>query len=75
MAMGIDGLASGLDTTAIINALMGAAAIPQTQMKTKVASGTYLLNAMQALNSKFAGPFLRTGHHRHADCRCPARQP
>lgn len=54
MAMGIDGLASGLDTTAIINALMGAAAIPQTQMKTKVASGTYLLNAMQALNSKFA---------------------
>ena len=54
MAMGIDGLASGLDTTAIINALMGAAAIPQTQMKTKVASGTSLLNAMQALNSKFA---------------------
>lgn len=54
MAMGIDGLASGLDTTAIINALMGAAAIPQTQMKTKVASGTYLLNAMQALNAKFA---------------------
>ena len=50
MAMGID----GLDTTAIINALMGAAAIPQTQMKTKVASGTYLLTALQALNTKFA---------------------
>ncbi len=54
MAMGIDGLASGLDTTVIINALMGAAAIPQTQMKTKVASGTYLLTALQALNTKFA---------------------
>lgn len=54
MGMGIDGLASGLDTTSIINALMNAAAIPQTQMKTKVSTDTYLLNALQALNTKFA---------------------
>lgn len=54
MGMGIDGLVSGLDTTSIINALMGAAAIPQTQMKTKVSDSNYLLTALQALNSKFA---------------------
>jgi len=54
MGMGIDGLVSGLDTTSIINALMNAEAIPQTQLKTKVTSDTNLLNALQALNTKFA---------------------
>ncbi|MCQ9162495.1 flagellar filament capping protein FliD [Arthrobacter sp. STN4] len=54
MGMGIDGLSSGLDTTSIINALMNAEAIPQTQLKSKVSGDTYLLNALQALNSKFA---------------------
>lgn len=54
MGIGIDGLSSGLDTTAIINALMSAEAIPQTQMKSKVSADTYLLNALQALNAKFA---------------------
>ncbi|MGA7204719.1 MAG: flagellar filament capping protein FliD [Specibacter sp.] len=54
MAMGIDGLTSGLDTTAIINALIAAEARPQTLMKGKVTSDTALVTAMQALNSKFS---------------------
>ncbi|ALE93447.1 hypothetical protein AOC05_15830 [Arthrobacter alpinus] len=59
MGMGIDGLTSGLDTTAIINALMGAEAIPQTLMKKTVANDTYLLTALQALNTKFASLFTQ----------------
>ncbi|GAA4662931.1 flagellar filament capping protein FliD [Arthrobacter cryoconiti] len=54
MGIGIDGLTSGLKSTDIINALMGAEAIPQTQLKSKVAKDSYLLTALQALNSKFA---------------------
>lgn len=54
MAMGIDGLSSGLDTTAIINALIGAEARPQAMMKSKVTSNSALQTAMQALNTKFA---------------------
>ncbi|WP_104109792.1 flagellar filament capping protein FliD [Arthrobacter sp. N199823] len=54
MGMGIDGLTSGLDTTAIINALIAAEARPQTLMKGKVVTDTALVTAMQALNTKFA---------------------
>ncbi|ALE04198.1 hypothetical protein AL755_00280 (plasmid) [Arthrobacter sp. ERGS1:01] len=54
MGMGIDGLTSGLDTTAIINALIAAESRPQTLMKGKVTSDTALVTAMQALNTKFA---------------------
>src|SRR6185312_4153185 len=54
MGMGIDGLTSGLNTTEIINALMGAEAIPQTLMKKTVAKDGYLLAALQELNAKFA---------------------
>lgn len=60
MAMGIDGLASGLNTTAIINALMAAEAIPQTLMKNKVVTSTALVTAMQALNTKFAALMKQT---------------
>ncbi|MBW4095812.1 MAG: flagellar filament capping protein FliD [Acidobacteria bacterium] len=52
-AMGIDGLASGLDTTSIINSLIGVDSLPQTQLKTKVSEDSTLITALQALNSKF----------------------
>lgn len=54
MGMGIDGLTSGLDTTAIINALIAAEARPQALMKGKVVTDTALVTAMQALNAKFS---------------------
>ncbi|WP_104086847.1 flagellar filament capping protein FliD [Arthrobacter sp. GMC3] len=57
MGMGIDGLTSGLKTSEIINALMNAEAIPQSLMKKTVANDTYLLTALQALNTKFASLF------------------
>src|SRR6185312_120557 len=60
MGMGIDGLTSGLNTTDIINALIGAEAIPQTLMKKTVASDSYLLTALQALNQKFASLFTQS---------------
>jgi len=54
MGMGIDGLASGINSTAIINAMMAAEAAPQGLMKNKVITNTALVTAMQALNTKFA---------------------
>ena len=54
MGMGIDGLSSGLDTTAIINALIAAESRPQALMKGKVSTDTFLVTAMQALNARFA---------------------
>ncbi|POH59396.1 flagellar filament capping protein FliD [Arthrobacter glacialis] len=54
MGMGIDGMASGLNTTEIINALIAAEARPQALMKFKVTKDTALVTAMQALNTKFA---------------------
>ncbi|MFQ4148045.1 flagellar filament capping protein FliD [Arthrobacter sp. LAPM80] len=60
MGMGIDGLTSGLDTTAIINALIAAEARPQTLMKGKVATDTALVTAMQALNTKFSALTTQT---------------
>lgn len=61
MGMGIDGLTSGLDTTAIINALIAAEARPQALMKGKVTSDTALVTAMQALNTKFASLVTQAG--------------
>lgn len=54
MGMGIDGMASGLNTTDIINALITAESRPQMLMKAKVAKDTNLVAALQALNTKFA---------------------
>lgn len=54
MGMGIDGLASGLNTTDIINALIAAESRPQALMKVKVVNDTALVTALQALNTKFA---------------------
>ena len=52
--MGIDGLASGLDTTALINQLMQVEAMPQTLLKAKVTQTQSLVSALQSLNTKIA---------------------
>ena len=52
MGTAIDGLASGMNTTAIINALMGVEALPQIQLKTKLASNQSMISALQGLNTR-----------------------
>jgi flagellar hook-associated protein 2 len=48
----IDGLASGLDTTSIINSLMAVEALPQGQLKAKVSSDQSMVTALQGLNTR-----------------------
>jgi flagellar hook-associated protein 2 len=50
----IDGLASGLNTTSIIDSLMAVEAQPQTQLKTKLASDQTMISTLQSLNSKLS---------------------
>jgi flagellar hook-associated protein 2 len=54
VATSIDGLISGLDTTSLIDALMNAAAQPQTVLKSQAAGQQTTIQALQALNSKIA---------------------
>lgn len=54
MGISLDGLASGLDTTSLINSLMQVEAIPQTQLKNKSANVQSMVSALQGLNSKVA---------------------
>lgn len=54
MALGIDGLASGLDTTALINQLVAAEATPQTLLKKKATSAQSTITALQTLNAQVA---------------------
>lgn len=48
------GIASGLDTTSIINQLMTVEALPQTALKNTVTSQQAQVNALQSLNSTLA---------------------
>ncbi|MDO9494656.1 MAG: flagellar filament capping protein FliD [Nocardioides sp.] len=50
----ISGLSSGLDTATIINQLMQLEAIPQTRLKTRVATEQSLVTTLQTLNTKVA---------------------
>lgn len=52
--LGIDGLASGLNTTSLINSLMQVEAMPQTMLKQKSSSAQSLVSALQGLNTKVA---------------------
>ncbi|MFD1505470.1 flagellar filament capping protein FliD [Georgenia yuyongxinii] len=52
--MAIDGLASGLNTTELINGLMQIEAAPQVLLKRKSTETTNLISALQALNTKVA---------------------
>lgn len=54
MGMSVDGLSSGLDSTAIIEALMQVEAIPHNQLKNKVSGTQVMVNALQALNTRIA---------------------
>lgn len=52
MGIALDGLSSGLDTTALINSLIQAEAIPQVILKNKVSSTQTMISALQALNTR-----------------------
>lgn len=52
--MGIDGLASGLDTTSLITQLMQVEAIPQQLLQTKSTAVEKLVTALQGLNARVA---------------------
>ncbi|KFF61083.1 flagellar hook-associated protein [Cryobacterium sp. MLB-32] len=54
MSMAIDGLASGLDTTSLINSLMKLEAVPQSLLQRKVSESTTFIAALQGLNSSVA---------------------
>ncbi|MDQ0822697.1 flagellar hook-associated protein 2 [Arthrobacter sp. V4I6] len=54
MGISLDGLASGLDTTALINSVMQVEAIPQTLLKNKSYDLQSMVSALQGLNSKVA---------------------
>ena len=53
-SMGIDGIVSGLDTTALINSLMQAEAMPQTLLKSKVTTAGTFISALQSLNTRIS---------------------
>jgi flagellar hook-associated protein 2 len=54
MGLAVDGLVSGLDTTALINSLMQVEGIPQTLLKNKVSASQAFITALQGLNTKVA---------------------
>ena len=54
MGISLDGLASGLDTTALISSMMQVEAIPQTLLKNKSSGIQSMVSALQGLNSKVA---------------------
>jgi flagellar hook-associated protein 2 len=54
MGISLDGLASGLDTTALISSIMQAEALPQTLLKNKSYDVQSMVSALQGLNSKVA---------------------
>lgn len=54
MVFALSGLATGMDTSGIINSLMRIEAIPQTLLKNKVSVSQGMVSALQALNTKIA---------------------
>ena len=54
MGISLDGLASGLDTTALIASVMQVDAIPQALLKNKSSDIQSMVSALQGLNSKVA---------------------
>jgi flagellar hook-associated protein 2 len=54
MGLAVDGLVSGLDTTALINSLMQVEGVPQTLLKNKVTAAQSYISALQGLNTKVA---------------------
>lgn len=54
MGTSIDGLATGMDTTALIKSMMDIERIPQTLLKNKVTQAQTAITSLQGLNSKIA---------------------
>ncbi|GAA1822958.1 flagellar filament capping protein FliD [Luedemannella flava] len=54
MTSSVDGLISGLSTSALISQLMQVEAAPQTQLKTKVSNEQKVVAAYQSINTKLA---------------------
>jgi flagellar hook-associated protein 2 len=54
MGISLDGLASGLDTTALIGSIMQSEALPQTLLKNKSYDIQSMVSALQGLNGKVA---------------------
>lgn len=54
VSLGIDGMISGLKTTDLINQLMQVEAMPQTMLKSKVATTQAFVTALQGLNTRVA---------------------
>lgn len=54
MTSSIDGLVSGMNTTDMINKLMQVEAVPQTQIKNKIAVQNKAVTAYQGVNTKLA---------------------
>ncbi|AXJ10004.1 flagellar filament capping protein FliD [Arthrobacter sp. PM3] len=54
MGISLDGLASGLDTTALIASIMQVDALPQTLLKNKSSDIQSMVSALQGLNTKVA---------------------
>ncbi|PYY51291.1 hypothetical protein DEJ17_17110 [Curtobacterium sp. MCSS17_011] len=50
-SLAIDGLVSGLKTTDLINSLMSVEAVPQTLLKSKLASTNSFISSLQTINS------------------------
>lgn len=63
--LGIDGLASGLDTTGLINSLMQIEAAPQTLLKSKQSTAQNVVTALQGINTRVAS--LKTNAEKAAD--------
>ena len=61
MGLSIDGLSSGLDTTALINSLMAVEAIPQSLIKNKAATVQTGISALQGLNTAVADLATKAG--------------
>lgn len=54
MGISLDGLASGLDSAALIKSLMQVEAIPQAMLKNRVSATQTMVSALQALNTRVA---------------------
>ncbi|MFF2298459.1 flagellar filament capping protein FliD [Arthrobacter sp. efr-133-R2A-120] len=52
MGTSIDGLASGLNTTSMIDAQMAVEALPQQQLQSKVTADQSMINALNSLNTR-----------------------
>jgi flagellar hook-associated protein 2 len=61
MAIGLDGLASGLNTAELIASLLAVDAIPQTLLKNKATVATTAVTAFQGLNTQIAALATQAG--------------